>query len=118
MMRNAARRTRSLHLLLTGSLLLLLLCLLPGPAQAAEGVSSGFCGGEGDGTNLTWTLDSEGTLTISGRGEMAAYASAAKQPWYSDRSSLKTLVIESGVTSIGNYAFSGCSGFTGRSFDP
>ncbi|MDD6273846.1 MAG: hypothetical protein PUA86_03995, partial [Clostridiaceae bacterium] len=38
---------------------------------AADVVASGTCGAEGD--NLTWTLDSDGTLTISGVGEMADY---------------------------------------------
>ena len=33
-----------------------------------EAPTSGTCGAQGD--NLTWTLDSEGTLTISGKGEM------------------------------------------------
>ena len=33
-------------------------------------VNSGYCGGEGDGTNLKWELDSNGTLTIRGRGAM------------------------------------------------
>ena len=37
-------------------------------ASAADIVESGECGAEG--SNLTWTLDSEGTLTISGEGEM------------------------------------------------
>lgn len=111
-MRNAARRTRPLHLLLTGGLLLLLLCLLPGPAQAAEGVSSGFCGGEGDGTNLTWTLDSSGTLTISGTGAMRDFA-ATSQPWFDEPSPLRTLVLEEGITTIGDHAFESCTGLTG-----
>ncbi len=46
-----------------------LLCLLVGvlalSAAADEIVDSGTCG-----DHLTWTLDSEGTLTISGRGEV------------------------------------------------
>ena len=48
----------------------LLLLLATVPAKAADIVASGYCGGEGDGTNLTWTLDSEGTLIISGTGKM------------------------------------------------
>lgn len=42
-------------------------------AAAGNIVDSGYCGGEGNGTNLTWTLDSEGTLTISGNGKMRDY---------------------------------------------
>ena len=32
--------------------------------EAAEIIDRGYCGGEGDGTNLTWTLDSDGVLLI------------------------------------------------------
>jgi len=39
-----------------------------------EGTPSGICGAEGDGLNLTWTLDTEtGVLTISGTGVMTDY---------------------------------------------
>ncbi|MBQ0010838.1 MAG: hypothetical protein KBS76_07045 [Ruminococcus sp.] len=31
---------------------------------SAGNIDSGFCGAQGD--NVTWTLDEEGTLTISG----------------------------------------------------
>ena len=49
---------------------LMIASLLPATALAAEIVKSGTCGAEGDGSNLTWTLDSEGLLTISGSGDM------------------------------------------------
>ena len=61
------------------------------------------------GNNLTWILDSDGTLTISGTGKMADYASADKQPWANQKSSIKKVVIGEGVTSIGDSAFSGCT---------
>ena len=38
--------------------------------EAAEIVDRGYCGGEGDGTNLSWTLDSDGVLVIEGQGRM------------------------------------------------
>ena len=57
-----------LSVLLALAALALLLCA---PALAAEIVDSGTCGKYGD--NLTWTLDSDGLLTISGEGEMADY---------------------------------------------
>ena len=47
------------------------------PMQSSDGiVASGYCGGECDGTNLTWTLDSDGLLTISGKGKMPDYGKA------------------------------------------
>ena len=68
---------------------------------------SGTCG-----TNLTWNLDTEsGTLTISGTGAMKDYSSSTV-PWYSFRSSIKTVIIEDGVTSIGALAFCNYSGLT------
>ena len=64
-------------------------------------VASGNCG-----TNVTWTLDTEGTLTISGSGEMNGYSSgSSSKPGYKYRSEVVKLVVEEGVTGIGKYAF-------------
>lgn len=63
---------------------------------------SGYCGGEGDGTNLTWTLTTDGALTISGTGEMQNFASQHEVPWGQN---LKSLVLTPGITTIGDYAF-------------
>ena len=52
---------------------LMIASLLPATALAADIVDSGTCGAEGDGSNLAWTLDSEGVLTISGSGDMHGY---------------------------------------------
>ena len=71
----------------------MLLSFMPVIAQAA---TSGECG-----DNLTWTLDDEGTLTISGTGNMTDWSSYA--PWYSSRSSIKNVIIGNSVTSIGSY---------------
>ncbi len=55
---------------------------------------------------VTATL-SAGTLTISGTGAMKNFiaASSAEAPWYSVRASITRIVINSGVTNIGNAAF-------------
>ncbi|MDR0830018.1 MAG: leucine-rich repeat protein [Prevotellaceae bacterium] len=50
------------------------------------------------------------TLTITGTGNMPNYSSGGA-PWYSYRTEIKTVIINDGVTSIGNYAFNGCTGF-------
>lgn len=65
--------------------------------------TTGTCGAEGD--NLTWSLDSEGVLTISGTGAMAEYEGHA--PWYSERAKIKSVVVGNGVTTIGWNAFNG-----------
>ena len=66
---------------------------------------SGTCGANGG--NLTWTLN-DGVLTISGTGAMADFG-YDDIPWYSKRKSIQSVVIETGVTSIGKYAFFYCS---------
>ncbi len=89
----------------------MLLALLPGGVSAADVVASGTCGGEGDGSNLTWTLDSDGVLKISGTGPMmddSGYRSDL--PWYYHVDSITAVSLSVGVTSIGDYAFSYCFG--------
>ena len=76
-------------------------------ANAATLVNAGTCG-----DNLTWTLDDEGTLKIYGAGTMKNYTSSSAAPWYSLKSSITKVEIDQGVTSIGNYAFYGCSNLT------
>ena len=86
--------------------------LLPLQVNAAE-ATSGTCG-----KNLTWTLDTDGTLTISGSGKMNNYYSYDRSlyqraaPWRSQRDSIKNVFISHGVTQIGSYAFDGCSSLT------
>ena len=90
---------------------LMIASLLPATALAAGIVDSGTCGAEGDGSNLTWTLDSEGVLTISGSGDMHGYDyGSSGAPW--DDSRVKSAVIAEGVTSIGSYAFDDCKSLT------
>ena len=75
-------------------------------------VASGTCGAEGNnGDNLTWILDDEGVLTISGTGAMASW-NWKGSPWYANKDKIESVVIEDGVTSIGANAFDGCSGLT------
>ncbi len=83
------------------SVCLLTVCLFlaSNEAQAAT-TASGTCG-----TNLTWTLDDTGTLTISGSGFMTDYTYSSKSPWYSYRSSISKVVITDGIYSVGSYAF-------------
>ena len=77
--------------------------LLAFSAAAESAAASGICG-----ENLTWTLDAAGTLTVSGTGAMKDY-NYEGAPWYQSRDSIKAVVVESGVTTIGGSAFDGCS---------
>ena len=90
--------------------LLAAVCGLLTFSAAAESavVKSGACG-----ENLTWTLDAAGTLTVSGTGAMEDYHIYKDMPWYQSRDSIKAVVVESGVTTIGEYAFYDCSSLTG-----
>ena len=66
------------------------------------------------GDGLTATL-SGNTLTISGSGEIDDYSAVSYAPWCkdkADRTSIRNVVIESGVTSIGKYAFYECTSLT------
>ena len=106
-------KKQALSLLLA---LCLLLALVPVSASAAETVDSGTCG-----DNLTWTLDSDGLLTIRGTGAMADYQNSqdpvtekfrTTAPWGTHYQDIKALVVEDGVTFIGDNAFYGCSSLT------
>ena len=61
--------------------------------------------------NLTWKLYEDGTLNISGTGAMKDYShSESNQSPVFDNDIIKSVVIEDGVTSIGNSAFWSCGG--------
>lgn len=93
--------------------ILLAATILPVQAWGATVVDSGYCGGEGDGKNLTWTLSSDGLLAIKGTGEMANWwGPYSHAPWYSNRGRVKRAVIDSGVTSIGVGALFSCYNLT------
>ena len=83
--------------------LALTLGLLTTTVSAASAVASGTCGDD-----LTWVLDDDGVLTVSGEGAMKDYSMGASV-WYSYRNDIQKVVIDSGVTSIGNGAFYLCS---------
>lgn len=88
--------------------LLSLLVLLMTAVTGAWADDSGNCGTTGHESEVTWTLTGTSpnyTLTISGTGAMADYANPSATPWISYRSSITTVVVEAGVTHIGNYSF-------------
>ena len=75
------------------------------------------------GFGVTWNLSNEGVLTISpvagasgsakiGLGwqsHLAAMSESDQAPWFSQRLSIKKVVIGAGITEIGSYAFDQCA---------
>ena len=71
-----------------------------------------FCPSGKCGENAIWSLNMDtGLLTISGSGAMKDYE-FGDQPWQSYVYDLTSVVIENGITSIGNNAFNYCTGLT------
>lgn len=102
--------------------------ILPLAEDAGEVVASGTCG-----ENTTWTLDGTGLLRISGTGAIQDYGSISTPinpddpyivevhyygdaPWYEHREQVTALVIDSGITSIGQEAFQGMDHLESVSF--
>ncbi|MBQ3216016.1 MAG: leucine-rich repeat protein, partial [Oscillospiraceae bacterium] len=63
-------------------------------------VASGTCG-----ENLTWTLDSVGVLVISGEGAIDYHCIT----WWDYLGEITSVVINDGVTSVGNSVFQDCN---------
>ena len=69
------------------------------------GGASGTCG-----TSMSWTLDKEGSMTVSGSGTMDNYQLLHPSPWrYLDDPNISSLTVEEGVESIGDYSFYFCT---------
>ena len=109
-------KTRKLRLVSALLAVAMMLALLPTAAFAADGElpTSGTCGAKGNEKNVHWTLDPDGTMTISGSGKMADYGKDPEThtiynpPWVGQKGNIKKLVVEGDVTSIGDDAFRGC----------
>ena len=85
-----------------------LIAMLPRITLGANAATSdsGKCG-----KNLTWSLDeSNGVMTISGTGDMNNYEDERDTPWHEEY--VTEIVIEEGVTTIGNNAFNSCRDLT------
>ncbi len=83
---------------------------IPKPTHAAEAVVTTYTS-EQVGEGLQAELTGEGILTIRGVGEMKNWSSTGS-PWYKDKNSIQKVVIESGVVSVGTYAFHNCTVLT------
>lgn len=87
----------------------------PGDSFAADedvtlyalwGDPAGTCG-----ENAAWSL-SDGVLSITGTGNMAAFSSTLDVPWTDFTSQITQIRISDGISSIGSHAFAGCSQVT------
>lgn len=75
----------------------------PTDPDANVSIASGTLDG-----GLAWNLTKAGTMTISGKGAMPDYSSVEEQPWNTNSSQIKKIVIGDGVTGIGSCAFLNC----------
>lgn len=113
---------RSSTLLCTLAVVILTVFLLATDARA-EVIASGDCN-----ETIHWSLEHSGRLTISGTGEMPNYDAwyyydsdytsdytEISTPWFKNRWGITEVIIEEGITYIGNYAFSSCQNITNAS---
>ena len=74
-------------------------------------IKNGECGAEG--TDVSWTLNTEtGVLEISGTGAMKDFTSYDEAPWVDYSTVITSVTVGSGITAIGDYAFSDCTKLT------
>lgn len=93
-----AKMKRTLSFVLA---VMMLLSVVPMMNASAATVAKGKCG-----DNITWKLDGEGTLTLSGSGKMYDYKTRSDVPWKDYYlKDIKKLNIKDGVESIGAHAF-------------
>ncbi len=87
---------------LLSTLIILVMVVGMLPAIILNATATGTTGTTGD---CTWSFDNTtGTLTVSGNGAMADYTNGS-QPWYAYKDSVKTVIIEKGVTAVSANAF-------------
>ncbi|MCL2131251.1 MAG: leucine-rich repeat domain-containing protein [Lentimicrobiaceae bacterium] len=75
--------------------------------NAQDTIASGVCGDNGD--NITWVLTNDSVLTISGSGAMADQSYDYEFEYFIYIDQIKTVVIDSGITTIGYGSFELCT---------
>lgn len=93
------------------SMTVILFAGMPISISAATIVADGSCGADGNEDNITWSLDSDGVLTISGTGRMKSWTNNGEYPpWrepYLNGNDIKAIKII-GIENIGDHAFDMC----------
>ena len=80
----------------------------PPPTQGGTNVENVI-----PGTTLTWSYNTATrSLNIRGTGAIPSYTSAAATPWAAYATDITAIMVQTGITGIGNYAFSGIAGVT------
>lgn len=74
------------------------------PETPENAALEGVCG-----PDVAWMLDGD-MLTLLGTGPMYDYADETQVPWAAWRGSIRALRMDTRITSIGAYAFAGCTG--------
>ena len=79
---------------------------------AVTTLASGFCGAGNDSKKLSWTLDDNGVLTITGNGPMKDYSgsyTSTRPGWYKNKDQITSVVFDGEITRIGVLAFDECT---------
>ena len=106
MLHNSKKSKKSL---LTAWLLATVMLLQLVPALSVFATETAKSGTDG---NINWTI-SDGVLTVSGNGAIRDYTVwSDPTPWFEDRLEYNAIVVEEGVTAIGDYAFAYSSALT------
>lgn len=103
MMIKTGKRLAAIWLVLAVAAVLMLVMGAQTAHAESELPASGTCG-----TNVSWAIDANGNLTISGSGAMDDYY-VEGSPWYSYKKQIISVSVENGITRIGNCAFYGRS---------
>jgi len=61
------------------------------------------------GEHVTWTLNADGVLRVRGTGPMTNYSADHPSPWNDKKEKILKIIVDEGVTTIGNYSFFGLS---------
>ena len=95
------------RILLIGFFTIIVLFIFNNHEVKAYTVDSGYCG-----TDVEWSLESNGTLNITGTGDMYDYnyydtddGFEIDQPWFYYEPYITQIAMSNNITSVGDYAF-------------
>jgi len=98
-------KTKTQNLIATAILMIFAMMYVPTNnvwAQTETIIAYGTFGNNTLHPTGAWTLDQSGTLTISGTGATQNFSGFNMQPWWGFRAFIVNVVIEEGITGLGN----------------